>query len=199
MLIILDNGHGYDTPGKCSPVWKDGTQLKEWKFNRGVVKDIKTRLDNLGIESHILVPEENDISLKERVKRANEIYKNRKDAILVSVHSNAGVKPNQGTGWCVFTSKGKTKSDHYAALFYNSACQYLRGWKIRTDYSDGDPDWESQFYILKNTHCPAVLTENLFMDNEKDCRFLLSPEGHEAIVALHVDAIITINDELNKV
>jgi N-acetylmuramoyl-L-alanine amidase len=133
------------------------------------------------------------------VKRANEIYKNRKDAILVSVHSNAGLKPNTATGWCVFTSKGKTKSDHYAALLYNSACQYLKGWKIRTDYSDGDPDWESQFYILKNTHCPAVLTENLFMDNEKDCRFLLSPEGHEAIVALHVDAIITINDELNKI
>lgn len=33
------------------------------------------------------------------------------------------------------------------------------------------------------------------MDNEKDCKFLLSPEGTEAITALHVDAIITINDE----
>lgn len=37
------------------------------------------------------------------------------------------------------------------------------------------------------------------MNNEKDCKFLLSPEGVEAITALHVDAIITINDELNKV
>lgn len=199
MLIILDNGHGYNTPGKCSPVWKDGSQLFEWEFNRKVVREIKIRLDNLGIESHILVPEKHDISLKERVKRANEIYKNRKDAILISVHANAGLKPNTATGWCVFTSKGKTKSDHYAALLYNSACQYLRGWKIRTDYSDGDPDWESQFYILKNTYCPAVLTENLFMDNEKDCKFLLSPEGVETIAALHVDAIITMNDELNKI
>ena len=92
-----------------------------------------------------------------------------------------------------------TKSDYYAILFYNSACQYLKGWRIRTDFSDGDADWEEQFYILKNTHCPAVLTENLFMDNEKDCKFLLSPEGIETITALHVDAIITINDELNKI
>lgn len=52
----------------------------------------------LGLENHILVPEDNDVSLRERVKRVNEIYKNRKDAILVSVHVNAGVKPNQGTG-----------------------------------------------------------------------------------------------------
>lgn len=36
------------------------------------------------------------------------------------------------------------------------------------------------------------------MDNEKDCKFLLSSEGIETITALHVDAIITINDELNK-
>lgn len=56
------------------------------------------RLNMLGIENHILVPEDNDISLKERVRRVNEIYRNRKDAILVSVHANAGVKPNQGTG-----------------------------------------------------------------------------------------------------
>lgn len=33
------------------------------------------------------------------------------------------------------------------------------------------------------------------MDNEKDCKFMLSPEGIETIIALHVDAIITINDE----
>ena len=199
MFVILDNGHGWDTPGKCSPVWKDGTQLKEWAFNRKIVKEIHIRLNMLGIENHILVPEDNDISLKERVKRVNEICRNRGDVILVSVHVNAGVKPNQGTGWSVWTSKGRTKSDHYATLFYNSACQYLKGWRIRTDFSDGDSDWEEQFYILKNTHCPAVLTENLFMDNEKDSKILLSPEGIEAITALHVDAIININDELNKI
>ena len=38
-LWILDNGHGgmidgvYQTPGKRSPVWPDGTQLFEGEFN----------------------------------------------------------------------------------------------------------------------------------------------------------------------
>jgi len=35
------------------------------------------------------------------------------------------------------------------------------------------------------------------MDNEKDCRFMMSDEGIETLAALHVDAIITINDELS--
>lgn len=56
-------------------------------------------------------------------------------------------------------------------------------------------DWEGNFDILTKTKCPAIVTENLFMDTEKDCKFMMSPEGLDAIVALHVDAIITINDE----
>lgn len=34
-----------------------------------------------------------------------------------------------------------------------------------------------------------TLTENLFMDNYEDCDFLLSPEGQQALVDLHVDGI----------
>lgn len=193
MLVLLDNGHGWNTPGKRSPVWRDGSQLYEWEFNRKLVGEISIRLRNLGIENKILVPEKEDISLAERCRRANDIYKERKDAILISIHANAG----GGTGWEAWTSVGETKSDYYARLLYVSAGNYLKGWKIRTNYSDGDPDWESQFYILKNTWCPAVLTENMFMDNEKDCRFMMSDEGIETLAALHVDAIITINDELS--
>lgn len=65
----------------------------------------------------------------------------------------------------------------------------LPGQKIRKDMSDGDPDFESPFYILQNTVCPAVLTENLFMDNQEDCKFLLFAAGKRAIVGLHVRAI----------
>ena len=193
MLIILDNGHGWNTSGKRSPVWNDGTQLLEWRFNRILVKEIKRRLDHLRIESIILVPEDYDISLKERCNRVNDIYKNRNDAILISIHANAG----GGTGWEAWTSVGETKSDYYARVLYNSAGQYLRKWRIRTDFSDGDPDKEDQFYILKHTMCPAVLTENLFMDNEKDCKFMMSSEGIETLAALHVDAIVTLYYENN--
>lgn len=40
-MVILDAGHGYNTKGKRSPVWSDGSQLFEWEFNRDVVKRIR--------------------------------------------------------------------------------------------------------------------------------------------------------------
>lgn len=61
---------------------------------------------------------------------------------------------------------------------------------MRVDTTDGDPDKESDFTILKKTVCPAVLTENFFMDTERDCRFILSDEGRDRIARMHFDAIL---------
>ena len=186
--IILDNGHGVNTPGKRSPKWEDGTQLFEYEFNRDIVKRIAAMLAKDKINVIILVPESNDVSLQERCNRANRIYKNSdNNAILISVHGNAG----GGTGWECYTTVGKTKSDSIATILCEeAAAEFAKdGWKIRSDMSDGDPDKESQFYILKHTNCPAVLTENFFFDNRKDCRFMMSGEGRNRIARMHYKAI----------
>jgi N-acetylmuramoyl-L-alanine amidase len=184
-LIILDNGHGKETPGKRSPVWKDGSQLFEWEFNRDVVRRIQAGLQRLGIEYHILVPESQDISLVERCRRANAIYAKNRDAILVSVHANAG----GGTGWECFTSPSKTKSDGYATILCEEAKKAFPAAKMRFDLADGDPDKEDAFHILKHTACPAVLTENFFMDFEPDCRIIMSNEGRQKIADFHIKAM----------
>ena len=186
--IILDNGHGNNTPGKRSPKWEDGTQLFEYEFNRDIVKRIATMLAKDKINVIILVPESNDVSLQERCNRVNRIYKNSgNNAVLISVHGNAG----GGTGWECYTTVGKTKSDSIATILCEeAAAEFAKdGWKIRSDMSDGDPDKESQFYILKHTNCPAVLTENFFFDNRKDCRFMMSEEGRNRIARMHYKAI----------
>lgn len=56
-FVILDNGHGIDTPGKRSPVWSDGTQLFEYEFTRDIVGKISEWLKFGGISHCILVPE----------------------------------------------------------------------------------------------------------------------------------------------
>jgi N-acetylmuramoyl-L-alanine amidase len=186
--IILDNGHGNNTPGKRSPKWGDGTQLFEYEFNRDIVKRIAAMLTKDKVNVIILVPESNDVSLQERCNRANRIYKNSgNSAILISVHGNAG----GGTGWECYTTVGKTKSDSIATILCEeAAAEFAKdGWKIRSDMSDGDPDKESQFYILKHTNCPAVLTENFFFDNRKDCKFMMSEEGRNRIASMHYKAI----------
>lgn len=191
MLVLLDNGHGIDTKGKQSP---DG-RLKEYKYAREIVKRIHSELENKGIDSIILVPEEKDISLTERCNRANKYYDNNdKSVILISVHCNAagnGDKWMTGRGWEAWTSVGETKSDELAELLYSAAEKWLpEGTKIRTDKTDGDRDKEKNFTILYKTKCPAVLTENLFQDNKEDVEFMLSEEGKRAIVNLHVEGIV---------
>ncbi|MBR4822193.1 MAG: N-acetylmuramoyl-L-alanine amidase, partial [Bacteroidales bacterium] len=106
-----------------------------------------------------------------------------------SIHINAGNCKLwiSACGWSCYTSRGQTAGDLLADCLYQAAALWLPGHKLRKDYSDGDPDWESDFYILKNTLCGAALTENLFHDNSDDCLFLESDEGCRAIVALHVE------------
>lgn len=185
-IAILDNGHGRETAGKRSPIWPDGSQLFEYEFNRDIVARIAKKLDCLDLPYKILVPELTDVSLAERVRRANAIYKASGNmAYLISVHANAG----GGTGWEVFTSKGVTKSDRLATIMFEEAQKEFPDFRMRTDYSDGDPDKEENFYVLKNTNCPAMLTENFFMDTERDCRLIMSEDGRNRVANMHVAAI----------
>lgn len=189
MRVILDNGHGAETNGKRSPKGMLASPgkiaLYEYEFNRDIVCRLKKMLKKKGIKHEELVPEKKDIGLKERCERANNLYKVYKDCFLVSIHANAG----GGTGWEIFTSIGETESDKIAEYFFKEAKEEFPEFRMRKDLSDGDSDKESQFYILRNTICPAVLTENFFMDHQKDLAFIMSDEGRERVAEMHFRAI----------
>lgn len=190
--ILIDNGHGENTKGKRSP---DGKFL-EYKFAREIADDIGRELKKLGYEAERIVKENIDVSLTERARRVNEICGKygTSNVVLVSIHCNAagdGSKWMTATGWSAYTSKGETKADCLATCLYDAAENNMKGQKLRKDeYSDGDPDWEENFYILQKTKCPAVLTENFFMDNKDDVEYLQSADGRNAIVRTHVEGII---------
>lgn len=187
MKVLIDNGHGSNTPGKRSP---DG-QLREYAYTREIAERLVMELRKNGIDAERIVKEEIDVPLAERCRRANE-YK-ASEAVLVSIHCNAagnGSDWMSARGWEAWTSVGKTKADKLATCLYENAEHCLPGMKIRKDMTDGDQDKENGFYILKHTKCPAVLTENLFQDNKEDVEFLLSEEGKLAIVNLHIWGIM---------
>ena len=192
MKILIDNGHGENTAGKRSPMWPDGTELREWGFNRDIAKRVFSALQRHGVDVELIVKEDIDVPLSERCNRVNEIAKveGKNNCLLVSIHANAG----GGTGWEAFTSVGETRSDKFATIFYEIAQEMFEGWAIRKDTTDGDPDKESQFYILRKTVCPAILTENFFMDTEKDCKFIMSEIGRRKVADFHVQAILNCID-----
>lgn len=208
VYVLLGAGHCKSTPGKCSP---DKT-LKEWEYCRTIVSGIEKKLDELGIKHWNEHPEDDfvyktkggckSLDSRDLVLRAtrlankyNEIKKNGYKAIYLSVHVNAagsGGKWLNATGWSAYTTKKKNNSDQFADCLYDAAESILTpiGKKIRTDRSDGDRDFEEDFYVLVKSPCPAVLTENFFMDNKSDVEYLLSDKGKNDIIDIHVDGIM---------
>ena len=197
MKILIDNGHGNNTPGKRSP---DG-RLLEWQYAREIAKDVVSRLRNAGYDAELLVTENYDVPLLERVHRANVKCQSlgKENVIVVSVHCNAagnGKEWLKATGWEIWTSEGMTDSDRLAEWMLRMAELNFPD-KIRVGRQEQyQRDKEKNFTILKSTLCPAVLTENFFMDNQDDVAFLLSEEGKKAIVNCHVLGIINYIESL---
>lgn len=190
MRVLIDNGHGIDTPGKRSP---DG-RFREYLWNRWIAADVCARLLADGIDASLLVPETNDIALSTRVRRANKVCTEvgAGNVLLVSIHANAagdGSRWMNAQGWSAYTSPGKTKADAAAEAFYDAFEAAFPDRRIRKDMIDGDRDWEANFTILKNTKCPAVLLENFFYDNRDECAWLLSHYTQYRIVTAICDGV----------
>ena len=149
MKILLDNGHGKETPGKRSP---DG-RLLEWAYTREIARRVNDELQKRGYYSSLLVPEDEDISLQERCRRVNRVCSElgRTNVCLVSIHVNAagrGDKWYNASGWSCYTTPGQTAGDQLATEICKAALENLPGHKMRFDYTDGDADLEAAFYIL---------------------------------------------------
>ena len=136
--------------------------------------------------------------------------------LLVSIHVNAEPllyedDSGEASGWEAWVCGSNSNTRGLAAELYMAAVRHLPDtFPIRTErgnlrtlltqeHSDashrgginrlGNVGRQASFYILRNTPCPAVLTENLFMTNRDDATYLLSTEGFESIVTLHVEGI----------
>lgn len=190
---MLDAGHGKDTLGKRSP----DSSLMEWEYNREIAKRVQRILLSYGWDTRLVVEDDWDMSLKQRYLKVNKVCDKygAGNVIMVSIHCNAASNGqwSNARGWSVWTTKGQTNSDKLADELYIAAQSYLpqRGMTLRKEtYNDGDVDYEKNFTVIYGAKCPAVLTENLFMDNKVDCAWLLTEEGKETITNIHVDGIL---------
>jgi len=201
-LWLFDNGHGgiidgvYQTSGKRSPVWDDGSILYEGEFNRAIVNRLVKLCKDNGIDYVNLVDTQEDVSLGDRVRSANSIAKSSdKKCIYVSIHAN-GFDKESANGWSVYTSPGKTKSDDIATILFEKSMREFKGEYMRKDTTDGDPDKESNFYVLVNTSMPAILSENFFMTNYDNChKYLLPEEGRDRVAKIHFEMIQQVEAE----
>lgn len=189
MLILIDNGHGIETPGKRSP---DG-RLLEYLYTREIAADLVSRLKMAGYNAQLLVPEETDVPLKERVRRANDLCRQlgAANVLLVSVHCNAAPPDNgqwhDARGWAVYVAQNASANSIRLADSLADAAK-ARGLKVRKPTAT-QKYWVQSLAICRDTLCPAVLTENLFQDNKQDVDYLLSEIGRASVAWLHFNGI----------
>jgi N-acetylmuramoyl-L-alanine amidase len=183
IIPIIDNGHGIDTKGKRSP----DESLLEYEFNRWISHYLTFLLNEAKIKYYLLVPEMEDISLKERTKRVNEYCKN-KSCILISIHGNGWYeKDKNGKEIKKFNSASGIETFYYNAgkpfadVFHSELIKDI-GWKNRGVK-------KADFYILKYSECPAILTENGFYTNKLECELMKCNEIREVIAIAHFNAI----------
>jgi len=201
--IILGTAHLRTTPGKCSP----DKSFYEYAFSREIVTIVETKLKAKGYDVYVdYRPTDPNALMKSankkgeqskelayRVGVVNSLCKKHgtKNCVYISIHVNAAGgdgKWHNATGFSVFVSNNASdNSKRLAKIFTELASQnkQIKGNRCIPSAKY----WQKNLYVLKNTLCPAVLTENLFQDNKSDVEFLKSDEGKLAIVTLHINAI----------
>lgn len=202
-VILIDNGHGSDTVGKRSPdamknLYYSPYYLREYAWCRKCAQGIVDVLQALGQTAFLLVKEERDVSLAERVERVNAYCRKygKDNVLVVSIHNDAsgdGSSWKSASGWSAYTTKGVTESDYLAARLYDAAEDSFKSpLKVRkyTEERKTGRDFEAELYILKHTYCAAVLTENFFQDNKEDVAYLKSDKGLGEIIDVHVQGIM---------
>ena len=183
MKIFIGVAHTPDTPGKkCAG-------FVEYEWSKEICERLKAQLEAFGFNAEIVYQKTfygPSQGLKQPVDDINR--KASKDDIAVFIHSNA-----MGTGaetdhpanyFSVFTAESCSKKSTVLAEDYIWAVkQRLIGTRVL-------PVQKKNFYVIKNTKCPAILTENGFYTNKKQREWLMSETGKQAIVDIHIDCIV---------
>lgn len=190
MIFLIDSGHGGMVDGKyaTAPSKMHIFNEREVAYEGVINRQIKKMLFRVMNQHHLkyidICPTEMDLPLDLRCDITNSYVREYgvENCLFVSLHSNAG----GGDGVEIWTSLGATKSDAYATLFIDRFGYFFDSdIRIMADFSNGDVDKESNFYVLRNTRCPAILPEFLFFDNYSDYKKLTNVSYQ----SLYVDAL----------
>ena len=177
--IILDPAHGKNVAGKRST---DESHL-EYLWSRERCTSLEKKLEKKGYNVEWTSRSIDEEGLRVRVARAtNSASKYTTPSLLISLHNDAlGVDKEwtKASGYSVYTTKGKTKSDSFAELLMINFKSEFPNLKARPETSDNDLDREENFTVLTGSKYSAVLIEWLFQNNKEDLEIIKDPTYNE--------------------
>jgi len=172
--IVLDAGHGGNDPGAVA------NGLKEKDLTLTIVKHIGRLLGEYeGVEVHYTRTDDRFLELSERAAIANKLNAD----YFISVHINAG----GGTGFESYIYNGGVSQ---ATIAYQNVIHEEIMRAIGNVRDRGKK--RANYAVLRETKMPAILTENLFIDNANDAAKLKSEQFLLQIAHGHVQGIVKV-------
>lgn len=151
--VYIGVGHGGKDPGAVG-------YLVEKEINLKMAKACKAYLEKANVD--VMISREND-SDSELIDRINECNEYQPD-LAIDIHNNSG----RGDGFEVFHSivngTGKILAQNIEEEIKGIE-QNSRGLKTKTNSRGTD-----YFGFIRETDCPAIICEGVFVDNAKDAK-----------------------------
>ena len=178
--IVLDAGHGRNTPGKRSP---DG-KVREWEINEAVRAKVEKQLKHYEDVQILTVSDisgKKDVSLNERTKKANDW----KADIYVSIHHNAFGSGGWNTAKGVETFVYKKTLKEAVSL----AQKVQSGIVKHTGLSNRGVK-EGNLHVVRETNMPAILVEGGFMTNKEEAALMQTDKYQSQLASGIVEGIV---------
>ncbi|MBA2132838.1 N-acetylmuramoyl-L-alanine amidase family protein [Capillibacterium thermochitinicola] len=157
--VVVDAGHGGWDPGA---VGVNG--LTEKQVNLQVAKALRNCLIEYGGADVIMTrTDDSYVSLAARVQKANASWADR----FISIHHNGSVNPAHN-GTSVYSAKTGSAASHDLRNKVQKRLLQMTGLR---DLGANT----ANFYVLRNTRMPAILTEASFITNPKEEEKLRDP------------------------
>ena len=169
--IVIDPGHGGSDSGA------GGYGLQEKNLNLDIALHLRSKLANYA-DISMTRTSDTFVSLSDRAAFANKAAAD----FFISIHINAG----GGTGFESYTYiNAIAENEHLREIIHKQAAAFYT--------ANGVPDRgmkKANFAVLRETHMPSVLLENLFIDTQADAQKLKDPVFRENIAAAIADGVI---------
>ncbi|TDP03858.1 N-acetylmuramoyl-L-alanine amidase [Flavobacterium sp. 245] len=170
--IVIDAGHGGEDIGAQIGV------EQEKKIVENIAKKISVLNGKDEIEIILLRNDDSFIELSERVSKINKINPN----LVISLHVNSSPDLNKN-GVNAYVSKQNG--------FYEKSMEDAKSLvdKISNEKLARGEVKEANYYVLKNSKCPALLVEIGYLSNDNDRDYLASENGQNEIANKIVEFI----------
>lgn len=186
MKIVIDPGHGVPDGGAVGP---KGTH--EADVTLSVAHALAKELAARGHIASLTRSGQRRTFRDDRMAdlRSRPAFANRIGAdCFVSLHCNGAANP-AAQGFEIYTTRGRDRSDPLATAIFEAWSRVFPRQRKRADTSDGDPDKESDFVVLRDCRVPAVLVEMGFISNPSEEMFLWDAGNQAKMAAAIADGV----------